>query len=149
MTIDEVIGPVMVPVAYGLAVSAVILLFWHVRGRYPSAPKRVPLGLGMDGRPRTVGAKRWLWLAPAVIAAVLALLGVFLVTAPPTADQRTPIALVFVTLAEVAWFVAWSTDRQIEIARGMTYRIAPLRTLRVFAPILATIVVTIVLAIRP
>ncbi len=149
MTLDEVVGPVLVPVAYGIAVIAVLLLFWHVRRRYPSAPKRVPLGLRIDGRPRKSAAKRWLWLGPAVMAAIVAGLGVFLFTAPPGVDERTTIALVFVVIAEVAWFVAWTTDRQLELARGMTYRIPPMRTLRAFFPILVTTVVTLVLALRP
>ncbi|HEY0384263.1 MAG TPA: hypothetical protein VGC72_18895 [Candidatus Elarobacter sp.] len=149
MTIDEVLLPVMLPVACGLTLVAVLFFFWHVGRRYPSAPKNVPLRLRIDGRPGQVGSKRWLWFPPAVVAAVAAVLGVVLPQAPGAAEQRTTIALVFLTIAEVAVFGAWQTDRQIELARKMTYRIAPLRTLRVFFPILVTIVVTVVVAIRP
>jgi hypothetical protein len=139
----------IVPLAYALSVSALLLLLWHVRQRYRSAPKRVPLRLRLDGRPSGSGPRRLLWVAPLTMVAVLAVLTVFLIAAPPTPDQRITIALVFVIIAEVAWFVGWSVDRQIELARGMTYRVAPARTLRALLPILATIAVTLFLAIRP
>lgn len=149
MTIAEVVLPVIVPLAYALCVSALLLLLWHVQQRYRSAPKRIPLRLRLDGRPSGSGPRRWLWAAPLTMVAILVVLTVFLITAPPTPDQRIPIALVFVVMAEIAWFVGWTVDRQIELARGMTYRIAPSRTLRAFLPILATIAVTLFLAIRP
>ena len=149
MTIEDVVGPVMLPVAVGIAVAAIVALFWYVARRYPAAPKRVPLGLRIDGRPRRLAMRRWLWVAPCVLVAVMVILSVAVVTRPPPDEGRTTIALVFLTLAEVAWFVAWLMDRQIELARGMTHRIPPARTLRVFFPILATIVVTLVLALRP
>jgi hypothetical protein len=41
------------------------------------------------------------------------------------------------------------TDRQIELARGMTYRVAPARLFRALTPILVTIAITLFLAIRP
>jgi hypothetical protein len=148
MTIDEVVLPVIVPLAYGIAVAAVLGLFWYVRRRYPAAPKRIPLGLRLDGRPsRQTVPRRWLWVAPVTLALVIAILTGFLVALPPLPPElRVPIALVFVIIAEIAWFVGWSTDRQIELARGMTYRIAPARTLRAFVPILATIAVALFLA---
>jgi hypothetical protein len=108
------------------------------------------LGLRFDGRPSTrTGPRRWLWAAPLTLVLVMIVLSVFLFSAPPAPDQRVPIALVFLIIAEVAWYAGWSTDRLIELARGMTYRIAPARTLRAFLPILATIAVTLFLAIRP
>ena len=149
MTIGEAIDPVMLPVACALAVVAILFFFWHVGRRYPSAPKIVPLGLRIDGRPGRPGRKRWLWLPPAILAAVTALLSFVLLRVPAATEPRAVIALVFLSFAEVAVFGAWQTDRQIELARKMTYRIAPLRTLRAFFPILVTIVVTIVVAIRP
>ena len=139
----------MLPAACGLAIVAILLFAWHVRRRYPSAPKMVPLTLRIDGRPGRMAPKRWLWLPPVIMAAVVAVLTAVLLRAPGAAEQRTTIALVFLTTAEVAWFGAWQTDRQIELARKMTYRIAPLRTLRVFFPILVTIVVTVIVAVRP
>jgi|GEM_PF-1690571 len=149
VTIDEVIGPVMLPVACGIAVVAILLLAWHVARRYPSAPKNVPLKLRIDGRPGRMASKRWLWLPPAVMAAVAAMLGIILLRAPPPAEQRTTVALVFLLIAEVAWFGAWQTDRQIELARKMTYRVAPVRTLRALFPIIVTAIVAVVVAIRP
>jgi hypothetical protein len=149
MTVEDVVGPVMLPVAIGIAIAAVIALFWYVARRYPTAPKRVPLGLRIDGRPRGLGARRWLWVAPSVLLAVLALLITIAIVRPPPEDGRTTIALVFFTIAEVAWFVAWTMDRQIELARGMTHRVAPARLLGVFFPIAATLVFTLALAIRP
>jgi hypothetical protein len=149
MTIGEVADPVMLPVACGIAAVAILFFFWHVGRRYPSAPKMVPLRVRADGRPGRMGRKRWLWLPPVVLAAVTALLSVLLLRAPDAAAHRTIIALVFLTMAEVALFGVWQTDRQIELARKMTYRVAPARTLRAIFPILVTAVVTIVVAVRP
>ena len=103
----------------------------------------------IDGRPRRLGSRRWLWLAPGALLVVMSVLGVTVIRKPPTEDTRTTIALVFFIVAELAWFVAWTTDRQIELARGMTFRIPPSRTLRVLAPILATVAVTLALAVHP
>ena len=149
MTIGEAVDPVMLPVACGIAVVAILLFFWHVARRYPAAPKNVPLSLRIDGRPARMAPKRWLWLPPVIMAAVTVLLGVLLLRVPATEQQRPMMALVFLIIAEVAWFGAWQTDRQIELARKMTYRIAPVRTLRAFFPILVTIVVAVVVAVRP
>lgn len=149
MTIADVFGPVLLPVACAAAVVAIASFAWHVARRYPTAPKNVPLRLRIDGRPGRMAPKRWLWFPPVVMAAVTALLGAVLLRVPPAAEQRTTLALVFVTIAELAWFGAWQTDRQIELARKMTYRVAPARTLRALLPILATIVVTVVVAVRP
>jgi hypothetical protein len=140
----------MLPIAYGLAVAATLLMIWHVARRYPSAPKRVPLHIGYDGRPGTLAPRPLLWLAPALMAAVVVFLMVMvLAVQPPRPDQRALIAMVFVTMAETAWFVAWMTDRQIELARKITYRIAPGRLFRAVFPILATSVIVIVLVIHP
>ena len=103
----------------------------HRRGRRPSA--------------RTIG-KRILWVAPAILVAVLLLLGLGLRTAPPRDDQTVVMVLVMVMIAELAWLVAWSVDRQIEIARKMTVRIAPVRLLRVTLPLLVTIAITLAIA---
>ena len=140
----------MLPVACGFAVAATVLLVWHVARRYAVAPKRVPLHIGYDGRPGRFAPKALLWLAPAIVVAVVALL-VVVVTAvePPRSDQRALVATVFVIMAEAAWLVAWMTDRQIELARKITYRIAPGRLFRALFPILATTVIVIVMAIHP
>jgi hypothetical protein len=140
----------MLPIAYGLAVAATVLMLWHVARCYPTSPKRVPLRIGYDGRPSGSVPKPLLWLAPALVAAAVALLFVIvLVVKPPRPDERAIVALVFVTLAEAAWLVAWMTDRQIELARKITYRIAPGRLFRAVFPILATSVIVIVLVFHP
>lgn len=150
MTIDEVVMPVIVPLAYGIAVAAVLALLWYVRRRYPAAPKRIPLRVRLDGRPGYLtGPRAWLWVAPITMVLIMVVLSFFFFTAPTAPEQRVSIALVFVIMAEVAWLVAWSTDRQIELARGMTYRVAPARLLRVTFPLLATIAITLFLALRP
>lgn len=149
MTIEDVVGPVMLPVAIGVAIAAVAGLFWYVARRYPSAPKRIPTGIRIDGRPGRLGTRRWLWVAPCILLVVVPLVATIVVLRPPIEESRTTIALVFFTIAEIAWFVAWTMDRQIELARGMTHRVAPARLLRVFFPIAATIVLTLALAIRP
>ena len=140
----------MFPIACGFAVAATVLLIWHVARCYPRAPKRVPLHIGYDGRPGKFFPKPLLWLAPTIVAAVFAFLMVMVVAVqPPRPDQRTLVALVFVIIAETAWLVAWMVDRQIELARKMTYRIAPGRLFRAVFPILATSIIVIVLVIHP
>jgi uncharacterized membrane protein len=150
MTIEEVVGPMLLPIACGLAVAATLLMIWHVARCYPTAPKRVPLHIGYDGRPSAFAPKPLLWLAPGIVAAVVAFVTVMvLALAPPRADQRTLVAVVFLIMAEVAWLVTWMIDRQIELARKITYRIAPGRLFRAIFPMLATIVVLIVIAAHP
>jgi hypothetical protein len=149
VTFGEVLDPVMLPIAFGIAIVALLVLIWHVGRRYPIAPKRVPMRVNIDGRPGRLGPKALLWLAPAAVAIVLGTLGIALAANPPKPEHRLLLTLVLFTVAEVTWFVGWMTDRQIELARKMTYRIAPSRTLRAFFPILATVVVTIVIAVRP
>jgi hypothetical protein len=140
---------VILPIAYGVAIAAVLLLMWHVARRYPSAPKRIPLRIGIDGRPsKRFGPKAVLWLAPGILAATLVILGVALRLDPPKSDVHMVLAFVFLTIAEVAWYAAWIIDRQIELARKMTYRIAPMRTLRVSLPLLVTVAVVVVLGLR-
>jgi hypothetical protein len=139
----------MLPIACAVAVAATLLMLWHVARRYPNAPKRVPLGIGYDGRPGRFSPKPLLWLAPAIVAAVVAFLTVVIAIVPPRPDQRAIMATVFVILAEVAWLVAWLTDRQIELARKITFRIAPGRLFRALFPMLATIVALFVIAGRP
>ena len=149
MTIEDVVGPLSLPVSIALALFAQFALVWHVARRVPQAPKRVPLGMGFDGRPRRLASRRWLWMAPGTLLGVTAILGAAILRRPPSPDAHVTLALIFFIIAEIAWFLAWTTDRQIELARGMTYRIAPARTLRVFAPILLTIAVALLLALHP
>jgi hypothetical protein len=152
MTIDEVLAPVIpviVPIAYAIAVLAVLLLIRHLARRYPAVPARVPVRIRIDGRPskRTAG-KTILWLVPGLSAATIALCGIVLLRDPPKGDERVPFALTYLVFAEVVWFVAWMLDRQIELARKMTHRIAPARMLRVLLPIIASVVIVLVIAAR-
>ena len=149
MTIGEVLDPVMLPIAFGFAIVCVLGLVWHVARRYPSAPKQVPAGIRYDGRPGRLRPKALLWLAPVILAFCLGVTGVVLLAAPPRPDQRVLLTLVLLAIAEVTWFAAWSTDRQIELARKMTYRIAPSRILRALLPLLATIVAIVFVIARP
>jgi hypothetical protein len=149
MTIGEALDPIMLPVAFGFAFVSVLWLIWHVARRYPAAPKRVPTGIGYDGRPGRLGAKAFLWAAPAIIALALGATGIGLLVTPIKPDQHVVLTLVIVAIAEVAWFAGWSTDRQIELARKMTYRIAPSRILRALLPLLVTIVAIVFVAARP
>jgi hypothetical protein len=140
---------VIVWIAYGVAFAATLLLIRHVARRYPAAPPQLP-GVGFDGRPtKRTQTRRVLWLAPIILAALTALLGVLLFRDPPAENDRLTIALVFVVLIEIAWLLAWQTDRQIELARGMTFRIAPARLFRAVLPVLATIALLCVLSLRP
>jgi hypothetical protein len=134
-------------IGVAIAVAQIAVLVLHLRRRYPSVPKRVPLGLRWDGRPRAMGAKRWLWVPPAVLAAVVAILAAVMVAEPLPEEKRLMMLFVFLVIAEVAWSCEWSTDRQIELARGMTHRIAPTRMLLIVLPILATVGVAVAVAI--
>jgi hypothetical protein len=149
MTIGEVVDPVMVPVAFAFASACVLWLVWYVARRYRSAPKRVPTNIRYDGRPARLGPKAFLWAAPVAIALVLGAIGIGLLVTPPRADQHVLLALVMLAVAEVTWFAAWTTDRQIELARKMTYRVAPSRLLRALLPLAATIVAIVFVAARP
>ena len=138
----------MLPASIGIAIVALLLLVLHVARRYPSAPKRVPLGLNIDGRPRSLAPKIVLWLLPALLAAAVSIFAVTTLLDAARDDHRTISTLLFITLAEVAGLGAWSTDRQIELARKQTFRIAPSRTLLVVLPLLATVALLIFIAIR-
>lgn len=148
MTIADVVGPVLLPISLVIAFVATVLMLLHVARRYPTSPKNVPLGLRFDGRPRSLVPKIALWLAPVVLTLVVVFVGVMLVAAPVPEEQRTATALVFIIFAECAALVAWSTDRQIELARKQTFRIAPARTLLVAFPLLATVAILIAITVH-
>jgi len=149
VTFDEVLDPVVMPVAFAIAVLSVLWLVWHVARRYPAAPKRVPGRVRYDGRPGRLREKRTLWLAPVVIAVALGVSGAALLKYPARPDQHLVLALAMLAIAEVAWFAGWTIDRQIELARKMTYRIAPSRTLRALLPLIATVIAIVFIAARP
>jgi len=130
-----------------IAVAQIAFLALRRRRRYPAIPKRIPIGLGFDGRPRPAASKAWLLLAPAMLAAVVAIVVAAMVLDPVPEEKHLTMLFVFLVLAELAWLLEWTTDRQVELARGMTHRIAPSRMLLVMLPILATIGATIAVAI--
>jgi hypothetical protein len=139
----------LVWIAYGVAAGTTLLLARHVARRYPSAPKRLPAKIGIDGRPSPQTVPRAiLWIFPAILAVVLAILAAALAADPVPAAKQPLVVLVFVTIVEVAWLMAWLVDRQIEIARKMTYRVAPGRLFGACAPLLATVAAILVLAFR-
>jgi hypothetical protein len=140
---------VILPIAYGIAVAATLLLIRHVARRYPSAPARVPLSIGMDGRPSKRSApKALLWLAPGLLVPVLIFLAIPVGLNPPDERVHVVFALMFLTFAEIAWYIAWITDRQIELARKMSYRVAPVRIWWATVPILVTVAATVAIVIR-
>jgi hypothetical protein len=149
MTVGEVLDPVALPVAFAFAVLSVLWLVWHVARRYPAAPKRVPTGIRFDGRPGRLGTKRALWLAPAIIALTLGAVGAGLLIYRPAPEQHLLLALVAIMIGEIAWYAGWTTDRQIELARKMTYRIPPSRTLRALLPLMVTTIVLVFVAAHP
>ncbi len=138
----------MLPIAYGIAVVAVLWLIRHVAQGYRSAPKRVPINIRADGRPGRLVPKPLLWVAPGTVAAVVIALGLAIFTTPQKTDEHVILTLVMLTLAEVTWFVGWAGDRQIEMARKMTYRVAPARLLRTLLPIIVTVAVTVFVGAR-
>lgn len=150
MTIDEVAGPVMLPLAYALAAIAALWMVQHLARCYPSVPKRIPARIHIDGRPSKQLVGKWfVWFAPSVVVAAIAALGVMVFfVKPPDEPTRPIVALAFLICAELVYFITWMTDRQIEIARKMTYRISPARTLRAALPVLLTAAVVIVIAAR-
>jgi hypothetical protein len=136
--------------AYVLAVLATVLMLRHVARGWSNAPARVPLHIGADGRPGFLAPRIWLWLAPGIVAALVVVLGCAVAVSAPRDDARPlPLALVFVVLAEVAGLIGWISGLQVELGRGMTFRIAPIRLWRAVAAILVTLAATIYVAANP
>ncbi len=148
MIVEDAVARLVLPIAYGIAVVAALLMLAHVARRYASSPKRIPAGIGFDGRAVGNVPKLWLWVGPAIVAALVASLGAALFAVRFDDDKRPVLSLVLIVLAEMAGLVVWNTDRQIELARKQTYRVAPARILRTVLPLLATVVALVVLAIR-
>jgi hypothetical protein len=136
--------------AYVLAVLAAVLMLRHVARGWSNAPARIPLHIGADGRPGFLVPRLWLWVAPGIVAAVVVILGCAVAVSPPPEYARPlPLVLVFVLLAEVAGFIGWFSGLQVELGRGMTFRIAPIRLWRAVAAILVTLAATIYVAANP
>jgi hypothetical protein len=140
----------MVPVAFAIAVVATLWMLQHIARRYPSVPKRIPWRMRWDGRPSDRSIGKWfLWVAPVLfVAAFVVVASMLHVVGWPQAEGDAVLALMFIVFAEVAYLVAWSADRQIELARKMTYRVSPARTLRVALPMLLTVAVLLLVATR-
>jgi hypothetical protein len=136
--------------AYGLALLVTVLMLRHVARGWSNAPARIPLYIGTDGRPGFLVPRLWLWVAPGIVAVLVVVLGCAVALSPAPDDARpVPLALVFVLLAEVAGFVGWLSGLQVELGRGMTFRIAPIRLWRAVAAILVTVAATIYVAANP
>jgi hypothetical protein len=138
----------IVGIAYGLAFAATVLLALHVRRRLPAMPKRMPLGIGIDGRARTRAPRAFVWLIPGALALAVLALGLGLLTTPPDPDQQPLLALVLVELAVVAGLMGWVVDRLVELARDQTFRVKPGRLLVATLPTLAGMALIAVVAAR-
>jgi hypothetical protein len=137
---------ILVGIAYGLTVLASALLALHVWRRFPTMPQRIPLHVGIDGRPGPPYPRVFVWALPGVFAFVVASFGVSLLTAPVASSDRPVMALVLLQIALVAYLMGWMVDRLIELARHQTYRIAPGRMALVLAAIVAPIVLILFVA---
>jgi len=133
----------LVLAGYVIAVLATLLLIRHVARLWPNAPPRIPLQIGLDGRPRWLAPRGFVWLAPAIVAAVVIVLGFAVAATPPDGTSAPALFLVFLTIAEVCGLVGWTTGLQVQLGRNQTYRIAPIRLLRAAVPILLTVLAAV------
>ena len=138
----------IVGIAYGIAIAATALLALHVYRRRPGMPKRMPLGIGIDGRARTRAPRAFVWIIPGALALAVLGVGAGLLTTPPDPDQQPLLALVLLELAVVAGLMVWVVDRLIELARDQTFRVKPSRLLVAILPTLAGIALIAVVAAR-
>ncbi len=138
----------IVGIAYGIALVATAFLALHVRGRFPTMPKRMPLGIGIDGRARQRAPRAFVWLIPGTLGFVMLALGAGLLTAPPDPDRQPVLALVLLELAAIAVWMRWIVDRLIELARDQTFRVRPARLLASSLPMVAGIALIAVFAAR-
>jgi hypothetical protein len=139
----------IVGIAFGVALAATAFLALHVYRRLPTMPKRMPLGIGIDGRARKGRAPRaFVWVIPAALALAVVGTGFALLTAPPDPDQQPLPTLVLVELAVVAGLMVWVVDRLVELGRDQTFRVKPSRLLVATLPTLAGIVLIAVVAAR-
>lgn len=138
----------IVGIAYGIALAATALLVLHVYRRLPAMPKRMPLGIGVDGRARTRAPRAFVWIIPGSVALALLAVGLGLLTAPPDPDRQPLLALVLLELAVVAGLLSWVVDRLVELARDQTFRVKPARLLVATLPTLAGIALIALVAAR-
>lgn len=135
--------------AYALAVVATLLMLRRVAQLWSNAPARVPLHVGIDGRPGMLAPRPFLWLAPGVVVAVVVYLGAVLATTPPYAASPLVLALVYVMVAEFAALTGWLASLQVQMGRNQTYRIAPTRLLLAVGPIILTILALVYVYATP
>lgn len=138
----------IVGIAFGIALAATVILALHVYRRLPAMPKRMPLGIGIDGRARTRAPRAFVWLIPGTLALAVLGVGARLLATPPDPDAQPVLALVLLELAVVAGMLSWVVDRLIELARDQTFRVKPGRLLVATLPTLAGMVVIAVVAAR-
>lgn len=134
---------VLIGIAFGIAVVATLLLALHVWRRFPTMPARIPLHIGIDGRPGPPYPRAWVWVGPGIFAFIVVSFGVNLLTYPVAPPDRPILALVLLQIALLAYFMAWLIDRLIELGRRQTYRVAPGRIALVIAAIVAPIILTL------
>jgi hypothetical protein len=137
---------VLLGIAFGIAVLATLLLALHVGRRFPTMPARIPLHIGLDGRPGALYPRAFVWLVPAIFAVAVTGVGAGLLENPPSSADRPVLALILLQLALIAYLLAWLVDRLIELGRHQTYRIAPGRIGLVIAAIVAPIVLILFIA---
>ncbi len=138
----------VVGLAFGIAVVATALLALHVRTRFAAMPKRMPLGIGIDGRARQRAPRAFVWVIPGTLALVVLAVGAGLLTAPPEPGRQPVLALVLLELALIAASLRWIVDRLIELGRDQTFRVRPARLLAAMLPMLIGIAVITVVAQR-
>ena len=115
----------VVALAYGIAFAATVLLALHVYRRLPAMPKRMPLGIGIDGRARQRVPRAFVWIIPGALALAVLATGAGLLHAPPDPDQQPLMTLVLGELAVVAGLLAgWWTGSS---SSGATRRSASSR----------------------
>ncbi len=125
-----------------------MLLALHVRRRFPAMPKRMPLGIGIDGRARRRAPRALVWLIPGTLGLTVLALGAGLLSQPPQPAEQPLLALVLLELAVVAALMSWVVDRLIELARDQTFRVRPARLLAATLPMLAGVALIAVVAAR-
>lgn len=138
----------IVGIAFGIAFAATVFLALHVYRRLPAMPKRMPLGIGIDGRARTRAPRAFVWIIPGGLALAVLGVGAGLLTTPPDPDAQPVLALVLLELAVIAGLMSWVVDRLVELARDQTFRVKPGRLLVATLPTLAGVVVIAVVAAR-
>jgi hypothetical protein len=138
----------IVGIAFGIAFAATVFLALHVYRRLPAMPKRMPLGIGIDGRARTRAPRAFVWIIPGTLALCVLGVGAGLLTTPPDPDAQPVLALVLLELAVIAGLMSWVVDRLIELARDQTFRVKPGRLLVATLPTLAGMVAIAVVAAR-